>query len=295
MGVDAVTAEVTQAFSDAGVPSLLLKGPTIARWLYDEEHPRSYADTDLLVDPARLEVAAATLRGLGFRRHFRPGRHAGLEAPPAYTWTRAPFSVDLHDGIPGARGDRQQAWDTLSADASELRVGGQTVRGLGRHALLAHVTLHAAHHGPPVAQPLTDLGRALAHATIDDWATAARLADEIGASDAFARGLGLLAEGRQVLIELGIDYRELPSRLYELERVPLTAGLGRLAAAPGALSRVSIVMDELVPTREFMWWWAPLARRSRRGLAAAYLWRLAYMAWRLPWAVVAWRRFRAGR
>ncbi len=80
MGVDAVTAEVSVALQEAGCPNLLLKGPAVSRWLYGEEHERPYGDTDLLVDPASLEVAHATLAELGFRREFGPVPHPGMEA-----------------------------------------------------------------------------------------------------------------------------------------------------------------------------------------------------------------------
>jgi hypothetical protein len=34
--VDAVTAEVHDAFAYAGIPAILLKGPAVADWLYPE-------------------------------------------------------------------------------------------------------------------------------------------------------------------------------------------------------------------------------------------------------------------
>src|SRR5437588_904141 len=53
--VDSVTVEVLPALSGGGVRALLLKGPATVEWLYDEEHGRSYADTDVLVSPDDLE------------------------------------------------------------------------------------------------------------------------------------------------------------------------------------------------------------------------------------------------
>jgi Uncharacterised nucleotidyltransferase len=46
--LDAVTTEVVLALREAGIPSVLLRGPAIARWLYEDPTERSYVDTDLL-------------------------------------------------------------------------------------------------------------------------------------------------------------------------------------------------------------------------------------------------------
>ncbi|MFL5782414.1 MAG: nucleotidyltransferase family protein [Thermoleophilaceae bacterium] len=65
--VDALTAEVLRALEDAGCRSILLKGPSFRRELYDAGSPRPYADSDLLVSPADLERAGAAVAALGFR------------------------------------------------------------------------------------------------------------------------------------------------------------------------------------------------------------------------------------
>ncbi len=45
---------------------MLLKGPVLARRLYEEEH-RDYFDIDLLVGPPDLVEAREALAGLGYR------------------------------------------------------------------------------------------------------------------------------------------------------------------------------------------------------------------------------------
>src|SRR5436309_3618105 len=64
--VDQVTAEVVRAFRVAEVPSILLKGPSIAGWLYADGSPRSYIDSDLLVRPDRHSRAEKILEDLRF-------------------------------------------------------------------------------------------------------------------------------------------------------------------------------------------------------------------------------------
>ena len=292
VAVDAVTAEVTEALGQARVPCLLLKGPTIADWLYDDRS-RSYTDTDLLVDPARLGEARAVLEEIGFAPAFGGLAHPGMESPPSAPWVRGPFSVDLHETLPGARAPRSRVWGRLEADSVELEVGGKVVRALSQPARLAHIALHAAHHGPGIAQPMTDLDRALARMPAADWARARHLSDEIGAADAFAVGLALSEHGRRRATELGLD--PAPSTAWTVQAVggvPVAEGLERLRTAGGTRQRVLIVAHEIAPSPDFMRWWSPLARRSGRGLAAAYVWRILYLALHTPGGVRAWRRAR---
>ena len=53
LAVDVVTAEVVDAFRRAGVRAVVLKGPTLAGWLYGGEAVRTYGDSDLLVSARR--------------------------------------------------------------------------------------------------------------------------------------------------------------------------------------------------------------------------------------------------
>ena len=109
MAVDAVTAEVVSALADDGVDSLLLKGPSVADWLYDDDS-RTYVDSDLLVAPDRMAAARATLERLGFRQQFGSLPHPGMEAPPSAPWQRDAFQVDLHERLQGATEDRGRLW-----------------------------------------------------------------------------------------------------------------------------------------------------------------------------------------
>lgn len=295
LGVDAVTAEVTAAFGEAGVDCILLKGPALATWLYRDGPLRHYGDTDLLVHPAAVSLAACTLERIGFRRLWGPLAHSEMRAPPACPWRRGAFVVDLHEAVPGATADRLEVWTTLRAGSTEQWVAGTAVRVLGEPARLAQVALHAGHHGPRFEEPLRDLRRALELLAPQDWVHAAAEAERIGATAAFATGLQLVPQGRAIAARLGVEAPRSARWLLEAAgEVPVAAGLERLSTTTGVVARASILRDELLPSPEFMRWWTPLARRSRRGLAAAYAWRLAYLLRHLPGALRAWRRARIG-
>jgi hypothetical protein len=291
LAVDAVTAEVARAFDENGVQHLLLKGPAVARWLY-EEGERHYTDTDLLVEPSSVEDARATLKSLGFRPAFMSFAHPGMEAPPAAAWERGPFSVDLHETIPGASAPPAAVWRSLSSGSTELQVGARMVTVPGEPARLAHVALHVAHHGRAVAQPVKDLAVALERTPVVEWRRAHAVAEALGAEPAFANGLSVLPEGRRVCSTLGIAPDPSVWLVSAVEGMPVAEGLERLRTARGARARAAILAGELFPSSEFMRWWSPLARRSRRGLLLAYLWRAGYLALRMPGGVAAWRRAR---
>jgi hypothetical protein len=291
LAVDAVTAEVTTAFARDGIESLLLKGPSIANWLYDDRS-RGYRDSDLLVGPDQLDDARAVLSDLGFQPTFGGLPHPGMESTPAAAWRRGPFSVDLHETLPGASAARSVVWTVLREGAKELPIGGVNVRILGERARLVHIALHAAHHGPAVAQPLRDLRAALVRFGSEEWARARSVAEALDAGPAFEIGLSLLPEGREVCNELGLEPGPSPEWLLRAGGVPLAEGFERLRTAPGMGQRAKILIAELFPSPEFMRWWSPLARRSRRGLAVAYLWRLAFVTARAPAGIRAWRRAR---
>jgi hypothetical protein len=284
LAVDAVTAEVVTAFEAADVDAVLLKGPSIATWLYEDPALRGYADSDLLVDPDRIAAARATLTELGFRPEFGPLPHPGMESPPSQPWHREGFAVDLHETLPGVAADPRAAWRVLRSGATEQSVGRRTVRVLGEPARLAHVALHAGHHGPLAGQPLEDLRRALAVAGQDSWRSALEVAERMEATACFAAGLGLLPDGRRLLARLGVDPSAEAAGPAD---VPVEAGLARLRTTPGLGPKATLLRGELLPSPEFMRWWSPLARRSRRGLIAAYAWRWAYLAWH---ALRVWRR-----
>src|SRR4051794_2899859 len=99
--VDAGTAEVLGAFEAAGVSSLVLKGPAIARWLYTERESRFYTDSDLLVRPRDVEAAERVLVALGFAKRFEDRGMPSWWREYASEWGREDGRrVDLHHTLP---------------------------------------------------------------------------------------------------------------------------------------------------------------------------------------------------
>ena len=85
LALDAATADVLRAFERVGARALLLKGASIARWLYAEGEPRTYVDCDVLVAPADVAAAEevlATPPTTGASSTTARCRRGGASMPP---------------------------------------------------------------------------------------------------------------------------------------------------------------------------------------------------------------------
>ena len=171
LALDAGTVEVLRAFEQAGVEALLLKGPSIARWLYAEGEPRTYIDCDLLVAPTDVLAAEEVLASLSFTRQFDDREMPSWWREHASAWSRGGdgLTVDLHRTLPGVGVDAEGVWRALSAETDVVLVARHPVPTLSLPGRALHVALHAAQHGPGWARPIADLERALAAADDDLW------------------------------------------------------------------------------------------------------------------------------
>lgn len=286
--IDATTAEVVRALRDQGVSSILLKGPSIARWIYDHA-TRSYGDCDLLVRRSDSETVEQTLRTLGFQRrglHSIPGdwpRHAVV-------YRRGDVMVDLHQTLLGVTADPERFWEALARHREQMRIAGADVDVLdpaGRAFVLA---LHSAKDGARDEKPNRDMERALEILPLDVWRAAAEIAAEVGGADAFAAGLRRCPAGREVSALLDLSSRvSREVALRENDPAALSAGIDWLLRSHGPRRKVALVARKIVPPPAFLRDWSPVARRGRWGLALAYLWRPLWLLWRAPaavWAVV---------
>jgi hypothetical protein len=286
--IDAASAEVFEAFRDEGIPSVLLKGPSVARWIY-EKATRTYEDCDLLVRGSDLQHAQGVLEKLGFERR-------GLDSIPndwpkhAAVYRRGDVTVDLHRTLLGVGAGQDLLWDALAPHRESMRLGGGNVDVLDPAGRALVLGLHAAKDGGRNEKPLTDLERALVVLSDGVWREAAAIASEVGADETFAAGLRRTSEGREVAARLGLSERVTPQiALREEAAPPLSVGIDWLLRPGSTSSKVGLVFRKLVPPPGFMRDWSPLARRGTLGLALAYAWRPLWVLWRvLPavWAVL---------
>ena len=103
LAIDGGTVEVSRGFENAGVKFLLLKGPSIGRWLYAEGEPRTYVDCDLLVAPTDVVAAEEVLASLGYAPEFDDRKMPSWWREHASEWIRQRdgLTVDLHRTLQG--------------------------------------------------------------------------------------------------------------------------------------------------------------------------------------------------
>ncbi|MGZ4412199.1 MAG: nucleotidyltransferase family protein [Gaiellaceae bacterium] len=295
LAVDAAAAEVLRSLRRAGLPSLLLRGPAVARALYDEDELRAYVDVDLLVSPASREQAETILRELGFELLANDAELKGHRPVHAHEWTRDGdrVSVDLHRTLSGARAAEEDVWEILAGAAEPGIVAGEPALLPGPAAVALIVTLHAAHSGARASKPLRDLARAVSRLDLSCWQQAAALVERLDAVQAFVSGLRLVTGGPALVERLGLPVSVSPEvALRAAGAPPVALGLEWWLRLPGWRRRTALLAHVLLPPSGALRSWRPLARRGGWGLTRAYLSQPFWLARCLPAALRAVREAR---
>jgi hypothetical protein len=293
--IDAAVAEVFARFEADGLGALLLKGASFQAWLYPEDDPRFYGDGDVLVAPGDVGAAELELERLGYKRTFDDRSMPSWWREHAGTWFRERdgVTIDLHRSLPGASVENHVTWRVLSRGSDTVVVAGRTVPALGLPARALHVVLHAAQHGSHMTPPIADLERALAKGDDQLWRSAAALARELVALDAFVAGLRLTDTGRRLARRLELTRtRSVEAALHATTPPPLALGFEQLARAQGLRARLEIVWRKLVPPPAFIRHWDERASDGRVALVRAYLRRPLWILRRAPSGLRAWYRAR---
>ena len=296
LAADRTTAEVVSEFRQAGIRSILLKGPAIELLLYSKGE-RPYLDADLLVAPDQLRTAEHVLVRLRFEE--QPVDHEpAIGEPHARAWFRPDdkSNVDLHRVMAGVGVAPHELWHVVSPLTERHAVAGVEVEVPSAALRALIVTLHAAQHGPDREQSLEDLRRAVDRLDRETWAGAAGLAKRLDATILFSMGLRMDPRGVELARELGLPAADL----VEASRAAgsptrMALGFERLAGERGIGRKAALLARELLPPPRHMRWWSPLARRGLLGLAGAYLVRLERLLHDALPSFLAWRRARRRR
>ncbi|MDQ6616492.1 MAG: nucleotidyltransferase family protein [Actinomycetota bacterium] len=291
--MEMAAGEAFEWLERADVASIVLKGPAVATWLYQPNEVRPSVDVDLLVAPEDFDRAEHALEQLGYRHRLRGGAACEIASNARELLGDNGICIDLHHHLIGLA-DPVRSWDLLSRRTTSLRLAsGAEVAVLDLSARTMHLALHAAQDGPQDLKALADLERGLAQVPIDTWRAAATLADQLGATAAFAAGLRLCPPGRAVAAELGLPDLpgvELTLRVRSAPHESLF--FEHLSVAPGVAAKVKLVSRKLWPTNAYLKSGAPEAVGLRCGLAVARCRRLASLTRRAPPALRAWYQAR---
>lgn len=297
LGADRVTEEIVPALQAEGIDCLLLKGPALANWLYDDRSQRTYVDCDLLVALNDYARGQELLSARGFERD-RSADHLLPRIGPMHadSWHRRgdAAAVDLHRALPGMRMGAANVWVAMADRSETMRVGRIDVRVPRPAARALLVALHAAHHGASAQRPLEDLSRAIDRVPLKTWREAVEIAEALHATPSLTVGLRLLPAGQELAERLGLPSAELIDAVLGKGPGGRTAlGFVRLAQRKGVRAKASLIVREMFPSPRFMRWWSRLARRGRAGLVLSYGWRLVWLLAQLGPGIRTWQRSRA--
>ena len=186
-------AEVGWTLRNAGVNALVLKGPTIADWLYPEAD-RVSADADFLVAPDQFDDAVAALTSRGFV-DYAEGVREPERTPHAITFTRTDpavggHQVDLHRYFPGIEADPARAFEVFWTRRQPATSAAVDVWFPDLPSRTLIIVLHAA-RGALTGKVLEDQRRAWEQGGVDLFREACDLARELDALAAFRVGSGV--------------------------------------------------------------------------------------------------------
>jgi hypothetical protein len=240
LAIDHFAAEVVRAWREVGIEPILLKGPTVAEWLYPDEI-RLYGDADLLVEPERVWEAASVLERLGF------SPLAERVAAHAHPWHRPDgASIDLHVQLFSTHATPSEAWRELQQWTEVVYLSSLPVQALNLPARALMVALHAAQHADE-AKPREDLRRALRITPEPAWREAAQLADRLGVLPTTAQGLALDPDGKRLIERLALVRG---AAIADNANAPLAIGVARFGEAPTARAKLGVLRDALWPSEQ---------------------------------------------
>jgi hypothetical protein len=221
-------ARLLERFSDAGLRLIFVKGLTLSALAYRDPYVKLSCDIDILVDPGRIDRAAAILGDFGFdpvvpcvepRSPDIVDWHARYKESTWYS-READLNLDLHTHlsdnaavIPAVGLSSRQQWVSLGR--------GHKLPTLANDDLFAYLCVHGAVSAWFRLKWIVDLVAFLRNTARDRIQEYYRHALSAGAGR--APGQALLLADRLSLLELPLDLRT------ELRRDPMNRFLASLA------------------------------------------------------------------
>jgi hypothetical protein len=291
--IDEACRTIQAHLERAGHAFIMLKGATIASWIYPEPARRTYLDLDILVSPDSEEQIVDCLREIG----YFPLLDAGTLRP--FSANEQPLSgprgvmIDLHVALQGVRLEPADAWKTLSRDAVEWQWSGTRVRALAPPARAMHLALHVAQRGLVDQQAVRDLQLGLERLDGALWEEAGRVAARLHAVEAFTAGLQLLPEGSALVRRLRLDpTRDLETQMLAASVPHSAVAIERFISARGWRQRLILVRAKLLPSAQWLRFFHPESTSTPLGLLRTRLRVPAQVILRIPSALAERRRYK---
>ena len=187
------TARLVELFSHARIPSIVLKGVSIAHQLYQ---PHTYwrysSDIDLLVGPDAFLDADRVLVVAGYRREWPidgfPKRDQDMlfHLVHAFTYVHSEHGlvVELHHRLTENPFRFRSTFAQTLSETQEITLPGGAIRALDGPLLISYLAWHALGHHEYRLKWFSDLRRALFRTDFTARSTLLARCEEIGAGSA---------------------------------------------------------------------------------------------------------------
>ncbi|NOT61963.1 MAG: nucleotidyltransferase family protein [Acidobacteria bacterium] len=190
--------ELLEAFRQAGITAVSLKGPSLAMMAYGALDARDYCDLDVLVRPEQLERAEQLCRERGFVRKLDMPVSDDEVRRFGYDWALMREAdgvmVELHWALTvryaPVQFNRWSWWESLASQP----LNGRAVAGLPPAETLLSLCLHGSKDGWDKLKLVCDVARLLHAAPALDWTRLWQLAKLLQAERLVRIGLRLAHE-----------------------------------------------------------------------------------------------------
>ncbi len=245
-----------EAFTQAGIRILFLKGVALSAQLYGDGTKRDAGDIDVLAESEMFGAAAELVERLGYRHHEyarspRQRRHyARLIKDVEFRHARTDARLELHHRLTDYPSLLAIDFDALWRERDEVQLGDRVIPTLPRAVLPVYLCAHGAGHSWERLRWLVDFAGAVRSDASIDGALAA------------AERTGLAAPMLHALM-LAHDWLALPVAGRHLAR----------ARASAAVRRLDRILAHLYSGAA---WHAMPARDTAAGIARYSLWQRLY-------------------
>ncbi|WPZ37246.1 nucleotidyltransferase family protein (plasmid) [Thalassobaculum sp. OXR-137] len=174
---NAEVVRVTAALEAAGIEVLVLKGPALAVLLHGDPSRRSMRDIDLLVRPGAAEAARAVLADCGYGQ--RPEMIETHYNAVELRHPSRPLPIELHVHLADSEAILPTSVLLPFETATDVTIGGRTVRTLGPEAATTFAAFHGGKHLWARLFWLADFAAASRSPAVD-WAAVTDLSGRLG-------------------------------------------------------------------------------------------------------------------
>jgi len=151
---------ISKALEDAGIRNIVLKGPVLAKQLYDDINLRTSKDLDILISLDDVENAEETLHALGYTSEQKPLNWKKKSHHLSYRHELHTIQVEIHWRL-SPKFERKQTFDLLWERRQKISVANQSIYVLRNEELLIYLSDHGARHGWFRLRWLVDMDRLL--------------------------------------------------------------------------------------------------------------------------------------